>query len=94
MKSQLSYSIYDKYHGFVITCQPAKDPFQKLSNEAIFQSVCKIIGNAKLISSLIKSLLAGTAWKQKLYKDYTHLFIEPNSLPALLWESVYLDCEP
>ncbi|WP_411802153.1 molecular chaperone TorD family protein [Bacillus mojavensis] len=94
MKSQLSYSIYDKYHGFVVTRQPAKDPFRKLFNEAIFQSICKIIGNTKLISSLIKSLLAGTAWKQKSYKDYTHLFIKPNSLTALLWESVYLDRGP
>ncbi|MBL6010436.1 hypothetical protein C7B63_15265 [Bacillus halotolerans] len=25
------------------------------------------------------------------YEDYTRLFIEPNSLPAPLWESVYLD---
>lgn len=94
MKSQLSYSIYDTYHGFVITRQPAKDPFQKLLNESVFQFLCKMIGNVKLISSLIKSLLAGTAWKQKSYKDYTHLFIEPNSLPAPLWESVNLDREP
>ncbi|CAM2140637.1 hypothetical protein PT2222_120255 [Paraburkholderia tropica] len=55
MKSQLSYSIYDKYHGFVITFQPAKDPFQKLLNESVFLSLCKMIGNVKLISSLIKS---------------------------------------
>ncbi|WP_083244565.1 molecular chaperone TorD family protein [Bacillus halotolerans] len=51
-------------------------------------------GNVKLISSLIKSLLTETAWKQKLYKDYTHLFIGPNSIPAPPWESVYLDREP
>ncbi|WP_081484456.1 molecular chaperone TorD family protein [Bacillus siamensis] len=28
---------------------------------------------------------------QKAYEDYTQLFIGPNSLHALLWESDYLD---
>ncbi|MBL4963856.1 molecular chaperone TorD family protein [Bacillus halotolerans] len=65
-----------------------------LLNESIFQSLCKMNGNVKLIFSLIKSLLAETAWKQKSYKDYTHLFIGPNSIPAPPWESVYLDREP
>ncbi|WP_419900969.1 molecular chaperone TorD family protein [Bacillus sp. S10C12M] len=28
---------------------------------------------------------------QKVYKDYTHLFIRPNSHAAPLWESAYLN---
>ncbi|WP_285978569.1 molecular chaperone TorD family protein [Bacillus atrophaeus] len=47
----------------------------------------------KLVSSSIKSLLAEPAGIQKAYEDYTQLFIGPNSLPAPLWESVYLDRE-
>ncbi|WP_411859079.1 molecular chaperone TorD family protein [Bacillus sp. KICET-3] len=30
---------------------------------------------------------------QKAYENYTRLFIGPNSLPAPLWKSVYLDRE-
>ncbi|WP_394356293.1 molecular chaperone TorD family protein [Bacillus changyiensis] len=47
----------------------------------------------KLIFSSIKFFLAELAEIQKAYEDYTRLFIGPNSLPALLWESVYLDRE-
>ncbi|MBU5265107.1 molecular chaperone TorD family protein [Bacillus atrophaeus] len=52
-----------------------------------------MIGNLKLVSISIKSLIAEPAGIQKAYEDYTQLFIGPNSLPAPLWESVYLDRE-
>ncbi|KAA6449753.1 hypothetical protein FZC77_20710 [Bacillus swezeyi] len=52
-----------------------------------------MIGNAKLLSSSIKSLLTEPAGIQKAYENYTRLLIGPNSLPAFLWESVYLDRE-
>ncbi|WP_326199873.1 molecular chaperone TorD family protein [Bacillus spizizenii] len=55
--------------------------------------MCEIIGNDKLISSSITSLLAEPAGIQMVYEDYTRLFIGPNSLTAPLWESIYLDRE-
>ncbi|AVI27370.1 molecular chaperone TorD family protein [Bacillus velezensis] len=50
-----------------------------------------MIGNEILFSRLIKSLLAEPAGIQKVYEDYTRLFIGPNSLHAPQCESVYLD---
>ncbi|MBU8593680.1 molecular chaperone TorD family protein [Bacillus subtilis] len=49
--------------------------------------MCKIIGNNKLISSL---LLAESAGIQKAYEDYTQHFIGSNSLNAPPWGSIYL----
>ncbi|MFU1716467.1 molecular chaperone TorD family protein [Bacillus velezensis] len=48
-------------------------------------------GNEILFSRPIKSLLAEPAEIQKVYEDYTQLFIGPNSLHAPQCESVYLD---
>ncbi|WP_418910916.1 molecular chaperone TorD family protein [Bacillus subtilis] len=55
--------------------------------------MCKIIGNDKLISSSITSLLAESAGIQKAYEDYTQHFIGSNSLTAPPWKSIYLDRE-
>ncbi|WP_411809596.1 molecular chaperone TorD family protein [Bacillus rugosus] len=49
-----------------------------------------MIGNEKQVSSSIASLLTEPAGIQKVYEDYTQLFIEPNSLAVPLWESDYL----
>ncbi|WP_154232090.1 molecular chaperone TorD family protein [Bacillus spizizenii] len=55
--------------------------------------MCKLIGNAELISSSITPLLAVLAGILKVYENYTRLLIGPNSLPVPPWGSIYLDRE-
>ncbi|MBG9771413.1 hypothetical protein [Bacillus vallismortis] len=47
-----------------------------------FPIIYEIIGNHKMISSSVTSLLAEPAGIQKGYEEYTQLFIWPNSFPA------------
>lgn len=51
----------------------------------------KLLEMRYFFSRPIKSLLAEPAGIQKVYEDYTQLFIGPNSLHAPQCESVYLD---
>ncbi|CAN2254088.1 hypothetical protein STFR1_50366 [Bacillus vallismortis] len=54
-----------------------------------FPIIYEIIGNRKMISSSVTSLLAEPAGIQKEYEEYTQLFNCPNFFPAPLWESIY-----
>jgi putative dimethyl sulfoxide reductase chaperone len=78
---------------FILDCSPAKDSLQALKNDQNFQSLCEISDNAKKIADSIHRLLVDDEFIQKTKEEYNRLFVGPNSLPAPLWESVYLGRE-
>jgi putative dimethyl sulfoxide reductase chaperone len=78
---------------FILNRSPEKDSLYALKNNPTFQSLCEISDNARKISKSIDCLLLGTKSFQDAKDEYTRLFVGPHSLPAPLWESVYLGRE-
>jgi putative dimethyl sulfoxide reductase chaperone len=78
---------------FILDCSPTKDSLHALKNDQTFQSLCEISDNAKKLNDSIDSLLLETKSIQATKVEYNRLFIGPNTLPAPLWESVYLGRE-
>lgn len=78
---------------FILDCSPAKDSFENLLYNTTFQSLCEISTNAQEISDTINSLVNETEAIQNTKDEFNRLFIGPASLPAPLWESVYLGQE-
>ncbi|WP_404332966.1 molecular chaperone [Mesobacillus maritimus] len=78
---------------FILDLSPTKDSLYVLKNDQIFQSLCEISDNAKKINKSIDCLLFETQSMQETKDEYNRLFVGPHSLPAPLWESVYLGRE-
>jgi putative dimethyl sulfoxide reductase chaperone len=78
---------------FILERSPAKDSLNALKNDQTFQSLCEISDNAKKINESIDGLLLKTESIKATKDEYNRLFIGPNTLPAPLWESVYLGRE-
>lgn len=78
---------------FILDTSPTKDSLKPLLSDRAFQSLCEISENAKELSIAIRSLLREKDALLKAKQEFNRLFVGPHSLPAPLWESVYLGRE-
>jgi putative dimethyl sulfoxide reductase chaperone len=79
---------------FIFDASPEKQQLFTIINHSQWKSLCEISEGIRLIDASIQELHADDGDKIKQWKEeYNRLFVGPNSLPAPLWESVYLSRE-